>query len=129
MDLETLQEIANTYRLVVDAGVYEAESIKVAEAAKVLKTASSLVYGDHPVLPKKEGQEGNLLSPYALTKRVDEEYGKLCYKLYGLDTYGILLHLIAFKSFFLSFDIEYAFFSYFDVITISTLLLVWKRQN
>ncbi len=63
-----------------------------------MKTASSLVYGDHPVLPKKEGQEGNLLSPYALTKRVDEEYGKLCYKLYGLDTYGILLHLIAFKS-------------------------------
>ncbi len=50
------------------------------------------------MLPKKEGQEGNLLSPYALTKRVDEEYGKLCYKLYGLDTYGILLHLIAFKS-------------------------------
>ena len=47
------------------------------------------MYGDHPVLPKVEGQEGNLLSPYALTKRVDEEYGKLYYKLYGLDTYGM----------------------------------------
>jgi len=41
------------------------------------------------VLPKKEGQEGNLLSPYALTKRVDEEYAKLYKKLYGLDTYGL----------------------------------------
>ena len=43
--------------------------------------SSSSVYGDHPGLPKVEGQEGNLLSPYALTKRVDEEYGKLYTKL------------------------------------------------
>lgn len=56
---------------------------------KFVYASSSSVYGDHPVLPKKEGQEGNLLSPYALTKRVDEEYGKLYYKLYGLDTYGL----------------------------------------
>lgn len=56
---------------------------------KFVYASSSSVYGDHPVLPKQEGQEGNLLSPYALTKRVDEEYGKLYYKLYGLDTYGL----------------------------------------
>lgn len=56
---------------------------------KFVYASSSSVYGDHPVLPKKEGQEGNLLSPYALTKRVDEEYGKLYKKLYGLDTYGL----------------------------------------
>ena len=56
---------------------------------KFVYASSSSVYGDHPVLPKTEGQEGNLLSPYALTKRVDEEYGKLYTKLYGLDTYGL----------------------------------------
>lgn len=56
---------------------------------KFVYASSSSVYGDHPVLPKVEGQEGNLLSPYALTKRVDEEYGKLYTKLYGLDTYGM----------------------------------------
>lgn len=56
---------------------------------KFVFASSSSVYGDHPVLPKVEGQEGNLLSPYALTKRVDEEYGKLYKKLYGLDTYGM----------------------------------------
>ena len=56
---------------------------------KFVYASSSSVYGDHPVLPKVEGQEGNLLSPYALTKRVDEEYGKIYYKLYGLDTYGL----------------------------------------
>ena len=56
---------------------------------KFVYASSSSVYGDHPVLPKVEGQEGNLLSPYALTKRVCEEYGKLYSKLYGLDTYGM----------------------------------------
>lgn len=56
---------------------------------KFVYASSSSVYGDHPTLPKVEGQEGNLLSPYALTKRVDEEYGKLYKKLYGLDTYGM----------------------------------------
>ncbi len=56
---------------------------------KFVFASSSSVYGDHPVLPKVEGQEGNLLSPYALTKRVDEEYGKLYKRLYGLDTYGL----------------------------------------
>ncbi|MBQ3149744.1 MAG: SDR family oxidoreductase [Clostridia bacterium] len=56
---------------------------------KFVYASSSSVYGDHPVLPKKEGQEGELLSPYALTKRVCEEYGKLYKKLYGLDTYGL----------------------------------------
>jgi UDP-N-acetylglucosamine 4-epimerase len=56
---------------------------------KFVYASSSSVYGDHPVLPKKEGNEGNLLSPYALTKRVDEELGHLYKELYGLDTYGL----------------------------------------
>lgn len=65
------------------------EAARQKKVKKFVYASSSSVYGDHPVLPKKEGQEGNLLSPYALTKRVDEEYGKLYYKLYGLDTYGL----------------------------------------
>lgn len=56
---------------------------------KFVYASSSSVYGDHPGLPKKEGVEGNVLSPYALTKKTDEEYGKLYKKLYGLDTYGM----------------------------------------
>lgn len=39
MDLETLEEISNLYKLVVEAGVYKAESIKVAEAAKVIENS------------------------------------------------------------------------------------------
>ncbi|MDM5329838.1 SDR family oxidoreductase [Neobacillus sp. CF12] len=56
---------------------------------KFVYASSSSVYGDEPNLPKKEGREGNVLSPYSLTKKVDEEYGKLYTKLYGLDTYGL----------------------------------------
>ena len=51
--------------------------------------SSSSVYGDHPVLPKTEGQEGKRLSPYAVTKYVDEEYGSLYTRLYGLETVGL----------------------------------------
>lgn len=56
---------------------------------KFVYASSSSVYGDEPNLPKQEGREGNLLSPYALTKVVGEEYAKLYTKLYGLDTYGL----------------------------------------
>jgi len=65
------------------------EAARQQDVKKFVYASSSSVYGDHPILPKVEGQEGNLLSPYALTKRVDEEYGKLYTKLYGLDTYGL----------------------------------------
>lgn len=56
---------------------------------KFVYASSSSVYGDSQELPKKEGREGSVLSPYALTKKVDEEYGYLYKILYGLDTYGL----------------------------------------
>lgn len=65
------------------------EAARQSGVQKLVYASSSSVYGDHPVLPKVEGAEGNVLSPYALTKRVCEEYGKLYKKLYGLDTYGL----------------------------------------
>lgn len=51
--------------------------------------SSSSVYGDSPILPKKEGQEGKILSPYAFTKKANEEYGSLYTMLYGLETIGL----------------------------------------
>ena len=51
--------------------------------------SSSSVYGDEPNLPKTEGREGNLLSPYALTKRADEEWAKQYACHYGLKTVGL----------------------------------------
>ena len=51
--------------------------------------SSSAVYGDHPKLPKKEGEEGKLLSPYAITKKVDELYAQNFNDLYNLQTIGL----------------------------------------
>ena len=59
------------------------------DVKKFVYASSSSVYGDEPTLPKKEGREGQVLSPYALTKKVNEEYAKLYSDLYGLDTYGL----------------------------------------
>lgn len=56
---------------------------------KFVYASSSSVYGDEPNLPKKEGREGNLLSPYAVSKRADEEWAKQYTRYYGLDTYGL----------------------------------------
>ena len=56
---------------------------------KFVYASSSSVYGDEPVLPKREGKEGNLLSPYAVSKRCDEEWAKQYTRHYGLDTYGL----------------------------------------
>ncbi len=56
---------------------------------KFVYASSSSVYGDEPNLPKKEGREGNLLSPYALTKMCDEEWAKQYTMHYGLATVGL----------------------------------------
>lgn len=56
---------------------------------KFVYASSSSVYGDETRLPKIEGVEGNLLSPYALTKRCDEEWAMQYTMHYGLDTYGL----------------------------------------
>lgn len=56
---------------------------------KFVYASSSSVYGDEPILPKQEGVEGNLLSPYAVSKRANEEWAKQYTMHYGLDTYGL----------------------------------------
>ncbi|MBR4221804.1 MAG: SDR family oxidoreductase [Victivallales bacterium] len=56
---------------------------------KFVYASSSSVYGDEPNLPKTEGREGNLLSPYALTKRCDEEWAKQYTRHYELPTIGL----------------------------------------
>ena len=65
------------------------EAARQNNVKKFVYASSSSVYGDEPNLPKKEGVEGNLLSPYAVSKRCDEEWAKQYTKHYGLDTYGM----------------------------------------
>ncbi|MEH6731301.1 MAG: NAD-dependent epimerase/dehydratase family protein [Pseudoalteromonas distincta] len=51
--------------------------------------ASSSTYGDHPALPKVEENIGNPLSPYAVTKYVNELYAGVYAKTYGFKTIGL----------------------------------------
>lgn len=65
------------------------EAARQNHVRKFVYASSSSVYGDEPNLPKREGVEGNLLSPYAVTKRCDEEWARQYTLHYGLDTYGM----------------------------------------
>ncbi len=56
---------------------------------RVVYASSSSVYGDSEILPKKEGNEGLPLSPYALTKKLNEDHSRLFFSLYGLETIGL----------------------------------------
>ena len=51
--------------------------------------ASSSTYGDHPALPKIEERIGNPLSPYAVTKYVNELYAGVFASTYGMETIGL----------------------------------------
>lgn len=56
---------------------------------RVVYASSSSVYGDSQSLPKLEGQEGQLLSPYAVSKKNGEDYAKVFHSLYGLEIVGL----------------------------------------
>ena len=59
---------------------------KKAGVKRFVFASSSSVYGDEPSLPKKEGKEGNLLSPYAVSKLAGEKYCQNFCLLYGFST-------------------------------------------
>ncbi len=56
---------------------------------RIVYAASSSTYGDHPDLPKVEEKIGNPLSPYAVTKYVNELYARVYGNLYSLETIGL----------------------------------------
>lgn len=58
-------------------------------AKRVVYAASSSTYGDHPGLPKVEDKIGNPLSPYAITKLVNELYAKIYADFYDLEPVGL----------------------------------------
>jgi UDP-N-acetylglucosamine 4-epimerase len=60
-----------------------------AGCARFVFAASSSTYGDHPGLPKIEDRIGNPLSPYAVTKYLDELYAGVFTRSYGLQTVGL----------------------------------------
>ena len=65
------------------------DAARLAGVRRVVYAASSATYGDHPSLPKQEQHIGNALSPYAVTKRVNELYADVYARCYGVQTIGL----------------------------------------
>ncbi|WP_126445792.1 SDR family oxidoreductase [Sulfuricystis multivorans] len=60
-----------------------------AKVSRFVYAASSSTYGDHPDLPKVEDKIGKPLSPYAVTKLVNELYAQVFARTYGFKTIGL----------------------------------------
>ncbi|MGA7991385.1 MAG: SDR family oxidoreductase [Thermoanaerobaculia bacterium] len=60
-----------------------------AGARRIVYASSSSVYGDSETLPKREGDEGRPLSPYALSKRMNEELADVFARCYGMEMIGL----------------------------------------
>jgi UDP-N-acetylglucosamine/UDP-N-acetylgalactosamine 4-epimerase len=85
----SVEDPATTHQVNADGTLNIFLAAKRFGVKRVVYASSSSVYGDSPHLPKREGQEGVPLSPYALTKQLNESYGRLFRDLYGLETIGL----------------------------------------
>lgn len=65
------------------------EAARLNGVRRMVYAASSASYGDHPALPKQEQHIGLALSPYALSKHVNELYAGVYARCYGLETIGL----------------------------------------
>lgn len=73
----------------VDGFVNMLEAARKAGTRRLVYASSSSVYGDIEDSPKVEGRVGELLSPYAATKRINEVYAQVFGRTYGLETVGL----------------------------------------
>ncbi len=65
------------------------ESARCSSVKKFIYASSSAVYGNGEDIKKQNDYDLNLLSPYALTKKTNEQYGCFYQKVYGLETFGL----------------------------------------
>ena len=85
----SIEDPINTNRANIDGFLNMLVASKDANVKRFIYAASSSTYGDHPDLPKVEDKIGNPLSPYAVTKVVNELYANVFAKTYGFKTIGL----------------------------------------
>jgi UDP-N-acetylglucosamine/UDP-N-acetylgalactosamine 4-epimerase len=85
----SIKDPINTNRANVDGFLNMLVASRDAKVKRFVYAASSSTYGDHPDLPKVETTIGNPLSPYAVTKLVNELYASVFSKSYGFKTIGL----------------------------------------
>jgi UDP-N-acetylglucosamine 4-epimerase len=73
----------------VDGFLTMLEAARAEKVRRIVYASSSSVYGDSTASPKREEDVGAVLSPYAATKAVNELYGQLWHRAYGLETVGL----------------------------------------
>jgi len=85
----SIQDPIRTNKSNIDGFLNMLVAARDANVARFVYAASSSTYGDHPDLPKIEGITGNPLSPYAVTKLVNELYAQVFSKVYDFKTIGL----------------------------------------
>lgn len=66
-----------------------AVAVRDSQVRRMVYASSSAIYGDHPGMPKVEDVIGGPLSPYAVTKYVNELYAGVFARCYGVETIGL----------------------------------------
>ena len=85
----SIEDPLTTNRANIDGFINMLLAAKESEVKSFVYAASSSTYGDHPALPKKEENIGTPLSPYAVTKYVNELYANVFDISYGFKTIGL----------------------------------------
>jgi UDP-N-acetylglucosamine 4-epimerase len=85
----SISEPLRTHRANADGFLNMLDAARRAGVARFVYAASSSTYGDSPALPKVEHQIGRPLSPYAVTKYLNELYADVYGRCYGIATVGL----------------------------------------
>ncbi len=85
----SIEDPINTNKANIDGFLNILVASKDAKVKRFVYAASSSTYGDHPDLPKVENKIGNPLSPYAVTKVVNELYASVFARTYGFKSIGL----------------------------------------
>jgi UDP-N-acetylglucosamine/UDP-N-acetylgalactosamine 4-epimerase len=85
----SIEDPINTNKANIDGFLNMLVASKDSSVKRFVYAASSSTYGDHPDLPKTEDKIGNPLSPYAVTKLVNELYANVFSKTYNFKTIGL----------------------------------------
>lgn len=85
----SIEEPLATHQANVTGFLEMLDAARVAGVKRFVYASSSSVYGDHPGLPKVEDQLGQMLSPYAASKLINEVYAQAYDKSYGFGSIGL----------------------------------------
>jgi len=85
----SIEDPIRTNKANIDGFLNMLVAAKDAKVQRFVYAASSSTYGDHPDLPKVEDKIGNPLSPYAVTKLVNELYATVFARTYDFNTIGL----------------------------------------